>query len=262
MNCLLYAIFATIGITDSCPDVSALDYGNAFYHPAQNSANNVYMRVESRMKIEGNGEYVLLAPHPRETTFANDGQTYNSKLAVDGPSTIIFMIGSDGLETVLARRYANAAAQPVEYLHQCTPPPYGSELVYEPATIDRSDYREIFTTEDLKNATAAGSKLVGIVEYQAAGKDVSIDFPITVLNWNPKPEAPDGQQWQFASPMIPIYVPDAGEGCHQVRNGYVAASNFETTLQFVYLCDSEEMAVQDYACTANFDGRVRVLAKR
>lgn len=233
--------------------VNLLDFGRAYYLPNSNSTNRLFIEVESRTQLSTGEEYLLLAPHPREQTFMNNGQVYTSMLTADGPSFITFMMETHGGQTITERRYAKAG-QPAEYEHGCGVSPYGS-MKLSPKQLDGAS--EITDTASLRRASAAGKKLTALITYNAAGVTVSTDFPVNVLNDNPANSAQPGHEWQIASSQIPVYVPEAG-GCGSLRSGYVAFSNFTTTLQFVYLCDSQ--AVQDYACTINRQGHARIFA--
>lgn len=246
---LASSFFSWFGATST----DLLDFGRAYYRADPGTGNNLFIETESRTKLSTGDEYLLLAPHPREQTFRNNGNVYTSMLATDGPSFITVMIETHGNPTIVERRYAKPG-QPDEYKYSCG--------ATEPRTLrlapKKLDYAtEITDTASLRGAGAAGKKLTALITYDVDGVSVSTDFPVRVLNNNPDESAQHGQEWQIASSRIPVYVPEAG-GCASLRSGYVAFGGFKTTLQFVYLCENKD--VQDFACTVNREGEVRLFA--
>lgn len=235
------------------PSVDLLDFGKAYYLPNPNEKNNLFIKVEGRSRLSTGEEYVLLAPHPREQTFLNDGKVYTSMLSLDGPSSITFMMEARDGQAIIERRYAKGG-QPPNLKHSCTASPYGP-MKTQPTKL--RSISEITDTAALRSAAADGKKLTALIDYEVAGVEVSTDFQVNVLNDNPAGPSQPGREWQIASSPIPVYVPEAG-GCGPFRSGYVAFSDFETTLQFVYLCEAQ--GIQDYACTVNRPGRVRIFA--
>lgn len=230
-----------------------LDFGRAYYYPRLNEKNNLYIEVESRTRTSSGMEYVLLASHPRESTFKDNGQIYSSVIQEDGASFIIFMMDTQGGQAIIERRYARAG-QPEVYKRSCGPSPYGTMAV-EPKRL--TQFAKIADTPALRSAVAETTKLTAQITYKVDGVEVVTDFPVRVLNINPNPQAKTGQEWQIASSLLPVYVPEAG-GCGSLRSGYVAFSGFSTILQFVYLCDADDE--HDYACTVNRSGKVRIFA--
>lgn len=262
LSCLLLPMLAAAiaGCGDSSAQsttVDVLDFGRAFYRPEQSSPNRLYIEVESRMKLDDE-QYLLLAPHPREQVFQNDGRAYSSVLEeAAGASEIIFMLTPSGRNSVVTRRY-DVPGQPPEHLHAVFDTPYGRLGVELPRV--RSDGISEITSHDmLLGAVTRGHQILAIVSYVAGGRSVSIDFPVKVLNINPTPATP-AQQWQIASGRIPLYVPNTIDPPKSITNGNVAFSTIgSATLQLVYLCEvAVPRPTQDYACAINLSGTVQL----
>lgn len=245
-----------------------LDYGRVFYLPSlNNGVNNLFIAIESRMRLSTGEEYWLLAPHPRETTFLDDGRVYQEMLDQEqGASEIIFMIRKGGDGSVIERRY-DVPGQPPEYLHSQGPSPYGKALHYEPRKAPAWAMRELTTFEDIMEAVRGGSVLFASSEYETTDGanpiTVTIDYPVKVLNINTDAAAPAGKQWQIASPRVPLWVPNAANPYMSIRHGTLAASNFGADLQFVYLCEvTTPRPSQDYSCAVNFPGSTRIFERQ
>ena len=242
--------------------VDILDFGHSFYFPASSSVNHLFIEIESRTKLSTGEEYILLAPHPREMTFRNDGRIYQDMIvASNGASEITFMLSTSGHESIIERRYDDPN-QPASVLHTCAPSPYGQELLYQPKQV--SLLFELISSADILHAARNGKKILALAEYEVDGVQVKIDFPVKVLNVNPEATVPDssvpvGSQWQAASARLAILLPGGGDLCSRIHSGYLAFSDFNTELQFVYLCESSDPRLtQDFSCVQNFRGSVRL----
>lgn len=259
-------LFILLAIMTSASQARAdlLSYGQAFmFFPFSESANRPYMRIESRMLLtgaHGNREYQMLARHPRETTFADDGGIYSTMLSLEsGASFITFMMDPATSEMVIARRY-DSPGQPPQYLQQCGTNPYTGGVGYEAKKISSLDLREIFGFQELFAAASSQNKIIATVEYNVSGVSVYVEFPVDVININPDDNALEGKKWQIASSQIPFFHPGS-DYCHSIKTGYVAFGRLgaNKTASFVYLCEvSSPRETQDFSCSQNYTSTIRV----
>jgi len=269
MRRLVLFIVITIAGCQPMSDSMFLDYGRAFFLPSlNNGANNLFIAIESRMRISTGEEYWLLAPHPRETTFNDDGRIFKDMLDLEqGASDIIFIIRKGGDGTVIERRY-DVPGQPANYLHSQGSSPYGKALHYEPRQAPAWALREMMSYSDIYDAARRGAVLFATSQYVTTDgtNDITItlDYPVKVLNLNAGAStAPVGKQWQLASPPVPFWLPGQQTPSLSIRHGYLAVGEFGADLQFVYLCEvTAPRPSQDYSCAINFPGSTRIFERQ
>lgn len=264
------AAFTAVLAIASPTSAGVLDYGNAFFFAPDSTVNRLFIEVTGRMRFEHDGkrkEYHLLYTHPREDTWRDDGLVYDTMIKRSrGPSTISFMLSTDG-DAVISRRYRPLPWK-TEFrapAHHCGPSPYldGNQIFPKELAADR--FAELHNFEDVLNAAKDGAQILGLIAYTADdGTEVEIDFPVRVLNIKPAPKEGGevtGKQWQVASSRIPIYV-GKGDGCQNVRYGHVAFGDFDTKLNFVYLCPTGFLKTSsDYSCTVSYQGHAKLFRR-
>ena len=261
---LFVVVFVVLIFTS--PLVDILHYGKAF-HFYNSSANRLYIGVTGRARIIAGGNetsYVLLANHPRENTFDNRVSAYSDMIEPSGgASTISFIMGSDG-SSIIERRYQ--APQPENLQHQCIRNPYGTPPHFAPATKSRYLLTELRSFDDILSSAVRGRKIFGTVSYKLNDIDVTLDFPATVVNINPKkgnagipgPPPKAEELWQVVSDRMPIYV--GGDSlCSGLREGRAALRQFDGPFEIVYLCRNES-GVNDFSCSRKITGKVRLFA--
>lgn len=261
---LSLAVFGIIALAS--PQVDILNYGNAF-HFYNSTANRLYIGVTGRARVStGTNEtsYVLLANHPRENTFDSRLNAYSDMIEKSGgASSISFIMGSNG-SSIIERRYQ--APQPERLQHQCTKNPYGGPPYYAPAEKSRLLLSELHSFDDILSSAVRGRKIFGTVTYILNGVRVSLDFPASVLNINPKKVNDDGTRpmpetdelWQVVSDRLPVYV-GGDTRCGGIREGRVALRQFNGPFEVVYLCRNKN-GTNDFSCSQKMKGKVRLFA--
>jgi hypothetical protein len=234
-------------------DADVLDYSRAHYFDGASVRNQLFIAIESRSIVRGE-HYWLLAPHPRETTFRNDGSIFRHVIEdAKGASDVTFVHTRSGAGGAVLRRFDTPASgvpllQPIKRY---------TTLPSQPASIPVGQLLELADTRAILAAARAGKPIIGVVEYQVDGDAVRTDFPVKVLNINPDPFARDmpGHQWQVMSARIVVWPGP------QLTSGHVAFSAVgTTTLHFVTLC--EQGGRQGDRCAFNRPGSARLYARR
>lgn len=241
--------------------MAVLNYGKAFYHVKQSSINKLFIEVDSRLTLTNpNEEYMLLAPHPRERTWQDDGDVYGPVLAAaQGASFITFMIDQAQDKSVILRYCDTPNIWPDSTKLATGSSPYNGPLHNPPEEVDAD---ELFSYADIQAAADANRKMVATVEYTLHGRGVKIEFPVRVLNINPDPLAPVGKQWQIASPQVPVFI-ESSLPHLRIRPGYVAFGRLGTGVQvsFNYIGDSSTpRPTFDYSYTLTQVATTRMFA--
>lgn len=245
--------------------MKVLNYGRAFFYAKSSAYNRLFIEIDSRISLtdaSGTEEYHLLAPHPREQTFKDDGKIYSGMLeAEQGASFITFIVDQVNNKSVISRRY-DVPGQPEHYKHAVDVSPYEGPLHNPPVEVDADDLPDFAA---ILAAMDAGKKIVATVEYFLHGKNVRIEFPVRVLNTNPDPNAPVGKQWQVASPVCPVYLPSNDPVGQGLRPGYIAfgrvGANVNVSIVFIANVHSPRPS-QDYSVPGNQIATVRLGAIR
>lgn len=257
---VLALLLSACGNPDSFHDADLLDYGRAFYYVPEATFNHLFIDVESRMTLSGAAgdyEYLLLAQHPREKTWKNNGLVYSDIIAsAEGASFITFLIDQENNSGVISRRF-DYPFQPATAKQQCGPSPYeGSSR--PPASVPTQRVKYVEGFEHILAAAEAAHRLVGVFKYTVNGTNVRVEFPVKVMNINPQPQG-TRTLWQAASALVPLYVP-GGDLCESLRNGYIAFNTIGAAeVSAVYLCDvTLPRDSQDYTCTVNYTGSIEL----
>lgn len=236
-----------------------LNYGRSFFYVRDSDVNRLFIDVDSRIQLSDPAEeYLLLAPHPREQTFLDNGQIYSGMLAAEqGASDIIFIADQPNNRAIVSRRY-DVPGQPDNYRRQVGASPYSGPLHNPPEHVAGV---ELYDYADIRGAADAGRKMVATVEYTLHGRNVLIEFPVRVLNMNPAP-AVKGKQWQIASPMVPVFI-GSGDPDQRIRPGYLAFGRLgaNVAVSMVYIIDAwVPRQTQDFSASLNQVSTVRLFA--
>lgn len=213
-----------------------LDYTRSFFYVRDDiSTNRLFIEVDSRLTLtHPDEEYLLLAPHPRERTWQDDGDVYGPVLAAaQGASFITFMIDQSRNRSVILRHCDVPTVWPESTKLSVGASPYTGSLHNPPEEVEAD---ELFSYEDIQAAADANRKMVATVEYTLHGRGINIEFPVRVLNMNPDPFAPVGRQWQVASPQVPVFI-ESSMPEQRIRPGYIAfgrlGSDVQTSFNYI-----------------------------
>ncbi len=238
---------------------TVLDYRNAFFYAKDSTTNKLFIEVDSRTFVDAD-EYFLLAPHPREQTFFDNGQIYSGMLsAAQGASFITFMIDRTNTKAYTSRRFDYSPASSLADQQSSGASPYGGVLHNPPPEIEAT---EIMTTPELLAAVDAGKKLVAKVSYTLLGKSIVIEFPIRGVNINAASGQPEGKQWQTISPTVPVFI-ESSDVSQRLRPGFLAFGRLgpSVSVSMVYLSPTfTPRASQDFSNTLNQTASVQVFA--
>ena len=258
----------TAEVDDAPSDI--LDYRQARIFDDISSTNRLLIDVNSRMTITQGStskQYLLLQNHPREITFTPGLPVYPGVIEdAKGASDITFIYSLDDTTTIIARRYSAAEAARPQDMHECRTSDF-SRLT-RPAQLKQAELAAVTNFQQVLAAANSSATVVGTFEYEVNGRRIKLDFPIELINIDPRsrtnPETAAYQNWQAVSPLLPLYVGNAGSDCENVRPGYVAFRNFNGAHSAVYLCLATvaDDLMDDYVCTAEIEGRLNLFAIR
>jgi hypothetical protein len=246
------------------PDLPIIDYRSAYIFEHESKINRLLIEVSSRLTIETDSnseEYVLLKEHPRESTFDANRSPYTELVSEEsGASFITFIYGMNVDSVIVSRRYAKVTNENRPYTHECRP---GRTNV-------KSYYRNLKSSEavqvdryNLFNEVGRSGLFYGVFEYQRGLTLVKIDFPVSLINFNPDQNFSNFEKntdFQLISSHVPIYLPGDSSTCNAIVPGFLAFRTFDGTAQAIYACEYvvDGMLYFDYACSINISGRLSV----
>lgn len=251
--------------------VDIFDYSRAAYFAPNGAGNRLYIKVMSRININWpsgkSREYWLVAMHPRENTFQNDGHIYDTMIALEqGASFITFMFDPAAGDGVISRRYDYPTAANAPHRHAFTGTHAGP--IATPSNIPDAELRELMGLPDILDACAAMDPMFAVINYSfgGSGPSVRIESPVNVMNINPATRTGsvvEGKEWQLVTENVPVFVPGSDD-VQSVRNGYAAFSRVGPSVQvsFCYLGNlSAPRATQDYALSQNYNCSAKLYAR-
>jgi hypothetical protein len=247
-----------------------LDYREARIFDDISTTNRLLIDVTSRMTLtQGSStkQYLLLSNHPREITFTPSMPVYPGVIEdARGASDITFIYSLDDTTTIVARRYSAADTANPGDMHECRNSDFSK--LSRPKQLMQSEVDHIATFDQVLATASSTATVVGTFEYDMNGKHVKLDFPVSLINIDPRsraaPTNPDYQNWQAVSPLLPLYVGTSGTDCENVHPGYLALRNQPGAQSAVFLCLStvDGQLMDDYVCTTEIPGAVKLYAVR
>jgi hypothetical protein len=250
---------------DSDLEVKIIDYRSAYIYEPNSNVNKLFIGVNSRLTVNdsrGERSYLLLKEHPRESTFDPARSPYLETVRDElGASFITFIYGVNIDSVVVSRRYSVITNDNRKYLQECR-----SGKNFE------KNYRDFRPTElkevdpfEIGLVPQSGVFYVGSFEYQTGGTSVVIDFPISLVNFNPiqSPSIVSSNLFfQVVSTQVPIYLPVNNAECDSIVPGYLAFRAFDGSAQAVYICEYSQGGVSyyDYGCVVDLKGRFRLFS--
>lgn len=236
-----------------------LDYRKAHFYVASSAINHLFIQVDGRTRT-GGLEYLALAPHPRETTFMDDGDIFGPVLASEkGASFITFLIDQPANRAVVSRRCDYSPGQPENFKLQVGASPYSGSLTNPPQEVTGDMLPD---TMSLFAAIADGRRLVAVVEYVLQGVTNRIEFPVRGVNINPNEAAGDGRQWQVISPEVGVVI-ESRDPAQRLRPGYVAFGRVgpSVSVSLLYIADvASPRSSQDFSHTVTQTASVELFA--
>lgn len=245
--------------------IGVIDYRSAYIFEPDSLINKLFIKVSSRLTLKdsfGERSYILLKEHPRESTFSADLEPYRQLVDQSGASFITFIYGVGVDSVVVSRRYAYLNEETQPFTHECRLGKYEIETKFQnlkAGQVTEFDEDNIF---DLPKVTGP---FFGIFRYFVGDTEVDIDFPIALINFNPKKIIRVGEEdllFQVVSDQVPIYLPGKSDECGSIVPGYMAFRKFDGSAQIVYLCKKSYNGKDyyDYGCVIDLPGKLSVYA--
>lgn len=253
---------------DSAPN-EVLDYRRAFTFDSSSMVNQLLIEAQSRMTLRsstGVSRYLLLAPHPRETTFESNHPPYREMLAQsDGSSEVTFIHSLDGHVSIVSRRFERPGSVPKEVLHECRSTNHTN--LKKPRDLRRDQYAPLVNTAQIRAAAQALQPIVGRLDYILGdGNRVTLDFPLRLVNINPLPAVVAGAagkpEWQAVSSQVPLLTGDSADICANTHPAIFAFRGFSGQHAAVQLCEHVRNGVltQDFSCPVEVEGTLQLFS--
>jgi hypothetical protein len=249
--------------TDS--DIDIIDFRNSFVYEPDSSINKLLIGVNSRLQIKGENslrEYILLNEHPRESTFISSLSPYSEIVAVEkGASFITFIYGLGVDSVIVSRRYSYWNDDNIKYNHECRG---GKNFEKNYNNLLSSQTVELKHDSLFESASVATS-FVGVFEYSINNINVKIDFPVSLINFNPLQNSrviPRNLLYQVVSAQVPVYIAGHDTECNSIVPGYLSFREIDGGAQAVYMCNYivEGRRYYDYGCVIDLPGKLRIFS--
>ncbi len=249
--------------SDLGSDVGVIDYRSAYIFEPNSEVNKLLIGVSSRLTVNdssGERSYLLLREHPRESTFDPSRSPYLEVVSDErGASFISFIYGVGIDSVVVSRRYSTLSSDNEKYIHECR-----SGKSFE------KFYRDFLSSQvfnisadDIYSAPRDAASYFGSFEYSAGGANLKIDFPVSLINFNPDRTGSviiNNLLFQVVSNQVPIYLERGISECDSIVPGYLAFRSFDGQAQAVYLCKYlvGNVLLYDYGCVVDIPGKFRL----